>query len=33
MLTHPTPDLLHNVGLHGMAMGFKELEQATSLVT
>lgn len=27
MLTHPTLDLLHNLGLHGMAKGFKELEQ------
>src|SRR5260370_30053619 len=29
MLTHPTLDLLHNLGLHGMAKGFKALEQAT----
>jgi DNA replication protein DnaC len=29
MLTHPTLDLLHDLGLHGMAKGFKELEQAT----
>src|SRR6202166_2634722 len=28
MLTHPTLDLLHNLGLHGMAKGFKSLEQA-----
>jgi DNA replication protein DnaC len=28
VLTHPTLDLLHNLGLHGMAKGFKELEQA-----
>jgi DNA replication protein DnaC len=27
MLTHPTLDLLHELGLHGMAKGFKELEQ------
>ncbi len=27
MLTHPTLDLLHNLGLHGMAKGFKALEQ------
>ena len=25
MLTHPTLDQLHNLGLHGMAKGFKEL--------
>ena len=25
MLTHPTLDLLHELGLHGMAKGFKEL--------
>ena len=25
MLTHPTLDLLHQLGLHGMAKGFKEL--------
>jgi hypothetical protein len=24
MLTHPTLDLLHDLGLHGMAKGFKE---------
>ena len=29
MLTHPTLDLLHDLGLHGMAKGFKTLEQAT----
>jgi len=29
MLTHPTLDMLHDLGLHGMAKGFKELEQAT----
>src|SRR5712691_6057915 len=29
MLTHPTLDLLHNLGLHGMAEGFKALEQTT----
>lgn len=28
MLTHPTLDLLHDLGLHGMAKGFNELEQA-----
>jgi len=28
MLTHPTLDLLHDLGLHGMAKGFKTLEQA-----
>ncbi|MCP1748699.1 DNA replication protein DnaC [Bradyrhizobium liaoningense] len=26
MLTHPTLDLLQNLGLHGMAKGFKELD-------
>lgn len=26
MLTHPTLDLLHELGLHGMARGFKELQ-------
>jgi DNA replication protein DnaC len=26
MLTHPTLDQLHALGLHGMAKGFKELE-------
>ena len=25
MLTHPTLDLLHHLGLHGMAKGFKDL--------
>jgi DNA replication protein DnaC len=29
MLTHPTLDLLHDLGLHGMAKRFNELEQAT----
>ncbi len=29
MLTHPTLDLLHDLGLHGMAKGFKELEQTS----
>ncbi len=29
MLTHPTLDLLHDLGLHGMAKGFKVLEQNT----
>jgi DNA replication protein DnaC len=29
MLTHPTLDLLHELGLHGMAKGFKALEQNT----
>ena len=29
MLTHPTLNLLHDLGLHGMAKGFKELEQNT----
>ena len=33
MLTHPTLDLLHDLGLHGMAKGFKELEQATETRT
>jgi len=28
MLTHPTLDLLHTLGLHGMAKGFKALEAA-----
>ena len=28
MLTHPTLDMLHDLGLHGMAKGFKALEQA-----
>jgi len=27
MLTHPTLDLLHSLGLHGMAKGFKDLEE------
>jgi DNA replication protein DnaC len=27
MLTHPTLDLLHELGLHGIAKGFKALEQ------
>jgi DNA replication protein DnaC len=27
MLTHPTLNLLHDLGLHGMAKGFQELEQ------
>src|SRR6201982_2701008 len=27
MLTHPTLDLLHELGLHGMAKGFRTLEQ------
>ena len=26
MLTHPTLDQLHALGLHGMAKGFKDLE-------
>ena len=26
MLTHPTLDLLHRLGLHGMAKGFKDLD-------
>jgi hypothetical protein len=26
MLTHPTLDQLHALGLHGMAKGFKELD-------
>lgn len=26
MLTHPTLDMLHELGLHGMAKGFKEIE-------
>jgi DNA replication protein DnaC len=29
MLTHPTLDLLHELGLHGMAKGYKVLEQNT----
>jgi DNA replication protein DnaC len=33
MLTHPTLDLLHDLGLHGMAKGFKELEQAAEART
>jgi DNA replication protein DnaC len=33
MLTHPTLDLLHDLGLHGMAKGFKELEQVTETRT
>ena len=33
MLTHPTLDLLHDLGLHGMAKGFKALEQATEART
>ena len=28
MLTHPTVELLHGLGLHGMAKGFKALEQS-----
>jgi DNA replication protein DnaC len=31
MLTHPTLDLLHNLGLHGMAKGFKALEQTAEI--
>jgi hypothetical protein len=27
MLDHPTLDLLHELGLHGMAHGFRELAQ------
>jgi hypothetical protein len=27
MLDHPTLDLLHELGLHGMARGFRELAQ------
>ena len=26
MLTHPTLDLLHGLGLHGMAEGYKSLD-------
>ena len=26
MLAHPTLDLLHALGLHGMAKGFKEID-------
>jgi hypothetical protein len=26
MLTHPTLDLLHSLGLHGIAKGFKDLD-------
>ena len=26
MLTHPTLDLLHSLGLHGMAKGFKDFD-------
>lgn len=33
MLTHPTLDMLHDLGLHGMAKGFKEIEQATEART
>ena len=33
MLTHPTLDLLHDLGLHGMAKGFKALEQNTEART
>ena len=29
MLTHPTLDLLHDLGLHGMAKGVKALEQTS----
>src|SRR5260370_18589826 len=29
MLTHPTLDLLHDLGLHAVAKGFKALERAT----
>ena len=28
MLTHPTLDLLHELGLHGMARGFKALNES-----
>src|SRR5260221_1429381 len=28
MLTHPTLDLLHELGLHGMARGFKTLNES-----
>src|SRR6266699_3404281 len=31
VLSHPTLDLLHDLGLHGMAKGFKALEQATEV--
>ncbi|WP_171523909.1 ATP-binding protein, partial [Acinetobacter baumannii] len=27
MLTHPTLDLLHELGLHGMAKGFKAIAE------
>jgi DNA replication protein DnaC len=33
MLTHPTLNLLHDLGLYGMAKGFKELEQAADTRT
>jgi hypothetical protein len=33
MLTHPTLDLFHDLGLHRMAKGFKDLEQATETRT
>jgi hypothetical protein len=28
MLTHPTVELLHGLGLHGLAKGFRALEQS-----
>lgn len=33
MLTHPTLDLLHDLGLHGMAKAFKALEQTSETRT
>jgi hypothetical protein len=32
MLTHPTLDLLHELGLHGMDKGYKAPEQAAETV-
>ena len=31
MLTHPTLDLLHKLGLHGMAKGFKRQSEVNGL--
>jgi hypothetical protein len=33
MLHHPTLDLLHELGLHGMAQGFSELSTHTEAAT
>ncbi len=31
MLNHPTPDLLHDLGLHGMVKGFRSFRQIRPL--